>query len=89
MTEQAKSIRVPLIIDGALLCILIFQAGIGWSRLETLTQDVAALRVQVQAAQSLQPSNVERLARIEEGVGYLRQDMANLREEIHDKRAQR
>jgi len=78
-----KSLRLPLIVDSALLLIIIFQSGVAWNQIGELRDDVAALRDQMQRTQQAQPASVERLARIEEGISWLRSDIGNLRDELH------
>lgn len=78
-----KSLRLPLIVDSALLLIIIFQSGVAWNQIGELRDDVAALRDQIQRTQQAQPASVERLARIEEGISWLRSDIGNLRDELH------
>mgnify|MGYP000872253138 CR=1 FL=1 len=78
-----KSLRLPLIVDSALLLIIIFQSGVAWNQIGELRDDVAALRDQMQRTQQAQPASVERLARIEEGISWLRTDIGNLRDELH------
>lgn len=78
-----KSLRLSLIVDSALLLIIIFQSGVAWNQIGELRDDVAALRDQIQRTQQAQPASVERLARIEEEISWLRSDIGNLRDELH------
>ncbi|MDL1881830.1 hypothetical protein FBQ88_12420 [Gammaproteobacteria bacterium PRO2] len=87
--QQNKGIRISLFIDTALLLAIIFQAGVGWSKITSLADEVASMRQQLTAERAVQPSVNERLARIEESLKYVRQDVAYLRDEVNDKDAKR
>ena len=87
--DQGKGIRISLFIDTALLLAIIFQAGVGWSKITSLADEVASMRQQLTAERAVQPSVNERLARIEESLKYVRQDVAYLRDEVNDKDAKR
>lgn len=85
MTDTpTKGIKISLFIDTALLLAIIFQAGVGWSKITSLADEVASMRQQLTAERSVQPSVNERLARIEESLKYVRQDVAYLRDEVND-----
>lgn len=87
--QQNKGIRISLFIDTALLLAIIFQAGVGWSKITSLADEVASMRQQLAAERAVQPSVNERLARIEESLKYVRQDVAYLRDEVNDKAKER
>lgn len=87
--QQNKGIRISLFIDTALLLAIIFQAGVGWSKITSLADEVASMRQQLTAERAVQPSVNERLARIEESLKYVRQDVAYLRDEVNDKAKER
>lgn len=87
--QQNKGIRISLFIDTALLLAIIFQAGVGWSKITSLADEVASMRQQMETERAIQPSVNERLARIEESLKYVRQDVAYLRDEVNDKAKER
>lgn len=87
--QQNKGIRISLFIDTALLLAIIFQAGVGWSKITSLADEVASMRQQLATERAIQPSVNERLARIEESLKYVRQDVAYLRDEVNDKAKER
>lgn len=87
--QQNKGIRISLFIDTALLLAIIFQAGVGWSKITSLADEVASMRQQMATERAIQPSVNERLARIEESLKYVRQDVAYLRDEVNDKAKER
>lgn len=87
--QQNKGIRISLFIDTALLLAIIFQAGVGWSKITSLADEVASMRQQMATERAIQPSVNERLARIEESLKYVRQDVAYLRDEVNYKDAKR
>lgn len=87
--QQSKDIRISLFIDTALLLAIIFQAGVGWSKITSLADEMASMRQQLATERAIQPSVNERLARIEESLKYVRQDVAYLRDEVNDKDAKR
>lgn len=80
--SEKGGIHIPLLVDTTLLVIIVFQAGISWSKINTLTEEVTALRQQYVASQTLQPTYSERLARIEENIIYMRRDVEQMRAEI-------
>lgn len=87
--DQGNGIRISLFIDTALLLAIIFQAGVGWSKITALADEVMSMRQQMATERAIQPSVNERLARIEESLKYVRQDVAYLRDEVNDKDAKR
>lgn len=87
--QQSKGVRISLFIDTALLLTIIFQAGVGWSKITALADEVMSMRQQMATERAIQPSVSERLARIEESLKYVRQDVAYLRDEVNDKDAKR
>ena len=87
--DQGKGIRISLFIDTALLLAIIFQAGVGWSKITALADEVMSMRQQMATERAIQPSVNERLARIEEALKDVRQDVAYLRDEVNDKDAKR
>ena len=59
MTETQHGLKIPLLIDGAMLMLVIFMAGGAWFKIDALADDVSEIK-----AKDLP----ERVVRIEEQV---------------------
>lgn len=83
MAEQGKaSITIPLLIDAGLLLLVVFQAGVIWSKVETVQGQVSALHQKIETTQSRDSMTGERLARIETGIDGIKEELERMREHL-------
>lgn len=85
MSEQRTSIaslKVPLLVDLGVIASIIFGGGIMWQKVDALADQVGELKASVAVST---PQSQDRLARIEERLISMQQQMTDLKAEVRAK----
>ena len=76
--EKGNGLNFRIAIDGAMILMFVFSAGVFWTKLNDL--DVRMTQMQTSLANS--PLNAERLARVEEKLDRLIRDVDKLQNKV-------
>jgi ribosomal protein L29 len=94
VTDKTSSIpaalRIPLAVDIAVVASVIFGGGIMWQKVDALSHDLAALRQQLTVSREQgdtgRTATVDRLARLETEVRMTREDVAEIKTLLRERR---
>lgn len=79
--EAARSVRIPLYIDAALLLLIVFQGGVVWQKINELAGTVERIQLDQRTA-PLPAVAVDRLARIETKLDRVTADVRDLSDQV-------
>lgn len=79
--ETLVALRTPLVIDAALLLLIVFQGGIVFNKVSTLTDTVEQIQADLKAV-PVPPATIDRLARIETKLDRVTIDVKELSEQV-------
>ena len=90
MPNIPNELRIPLIVDIAVVVSVIFGGGVMWQKVDALAHDVSSVKQSLEAnrvtGESGRTSTVDRLARLETEVRLTREDVAEIKELLRERR---
>ena len=77
--SQLATLKIPLLVDLGVIGTIVFGGGIMWNKVDALAVQVSEIKTSVASST---PQAQDRLARIEERLISMQQQMTDLKQEV-------